>query len=111
MSGNRILYVLIALALVILAGLTLRSAFATSAMVAPSQDPYDQVERERSLSASMKTTDSSYDDVERIRAARSTDTSYDEVERIRSARAASSSAAKCSTWVTERQGTQSCSTQ
>ncbi len=88
MSRKRLLYVLIALALVTLAVLSIRTAVATSAVVPTTPDAYDEVERNRSLYTFTNSGDRSYDEVERIRARRDSlqaaDFSYDEIERNRS---------------------------
>ncbi len=87
MSRKRLFYVVIAVDLLALGAITLRTAVATSAVVLTPRDAYDEVERTRSNFSANRSTDTSYDEVERIRAkvdaAKSFDSSYDEVERIR----------------------------
>ena len=67
MSLNRLLYVLIGLALVIVAGLAIRTSIATSAVAATAHDSYDELERIRASRDPVKTADFSYDEVERNR--------------------------------------------
>lgn len=87
MSNKRFFYVVIAMVLLALGAITLRTALATSAVVSTPRDAYDEVERTRAQFRAGEANDTSYDEVERTRsnfsANRSTDTSYDEVERIR----------------------------
>jgi hypothetical protein len=67
MSGNRLFYVVIVLALTILAALTIRTAIATSSIVSVGYGDYDEVERGRT-NFSKVPAETSYDEVEHLRA-------------------------------------------
>jgi hypothetical protein len=83
MSLNRLFAVFVVLTLLLVAGLTIRSAIATSALV-PADHTYDPIERLRAQRDSLKGVDRSYDEIEHIRSARDTgngsDNSYQKVE-------------------------------
>ncbi len=89
MSINRILAVVVVLSLLFVAGLTIRSAVATSAVVTADHS-YDAIEHQRVIMAKPVVGDYSYDAIEHIRADRDSrqieDHSYDAIERIRSTR-------------------------
>jgi hypothetical protein len=88
-SINRILAVIMVLSLLVVAGLTLRSAVATSAVISGDHS-YDQIEHQRAVAPQPIVGDHSYDEIEHIRADRDNqqieDHSYDAIERIRSTR-------------------------
>ncbi len=86
MSNKRFFYVVIAMALLALGAITLRTTVTTSAFLSTPRDGYDEVERNRAQFRTGEAYDTSYDEVERTRAkfsAESGDRSYDEVERTR----------------------------
>ncbi len=89
MSINRILTVVVILSLLVVAGLTLRSAVATSAVVTADHS-YDAIEHQRVMVGQPTVGEHSYDAIEHIRADRDSrqieDRSYDSIERIRSTR-------------------------
>ncbi len=89
MSINRILAVVVVLSLLVVVGLTLRSAVATSA-VTTADHSYDAIEHQRAVVGQPLVGDHSYDAIEDIRADRDSrqieDHSYDAIERIRSTR-------------------------
>jgi hypothetical protein len=89
MSLNRLFAVFVVLTLLLVAGLTIRSAVATSALVSADRT-YDPIERLRAQRDSLSAADRSYDEIEQIRSARDAgrvfDISYDEVEHLRAQR-------------------------
>jgi hypothetical protein len=68
MSNKRLFYVVIALGLIVLGAITLRTTVSTSAITLGPHDAYDEVERARADFSTYKSADTSYDEVERIRA-------------------------------------------
>lgn len=88
MFRKLIVYAMPAVALILVAGFTIRTAFATPAVVPIVDRAYDNVERIRSEFPVSISADRSYDEVERNRSnyasTSAVDTSYDEVERNRS---------------------------
>jgi hypothetical protein len=87
-NTQRLVTVAFTLSLMVVAALTLRTAFATSAFTYTPRNGYDEVERARANFNAGKSADLSYDQVKWIRSQYffmdSTDQSYDEVERSRS---------------------------
>lgn len=88
MLRKLMVYAVPAIALILVAGFTIRTAFATPAVVPFVDRGYDEVERIRGQFPLSVTADRSYDEVERnrsnYRGATSADRSYEEVERNRS---------------------------
>lgn len=90
MSLSRVFTFFVALSLLLVMGLTYRSAVSNSALAFSVDRSYDEIEHLRAARGPLLAADHTYDEIERIRAGRDAlaegDHSYDDIERLRSTR-------------------------